>query len=350
MRYYDIQVFYPTAYPPPENDPRKIFRRYSSQINGVNNPGALMIELDIQRFGESTPKGESRVSIWGVSPQEMQQARQSMFGMSIEVYAGMSPGLPLATLGNHGLVMRGVVWQVVGNWQGTELRMDLIVTAGPVSPTDPAPLAPVSLTLPWEKGRKLADALFDCFRMLGGGYKFSISVSDLLVNNYERPWFCGNLTSLARDLNIFSKSIIRDSDYSGVEIAMVNGNEIRVFDNDFDHHSDKDAQERRANPKKLRFSDLAAQPTWVKFGTVSVVCVMRADIQVGDYILMPDNSSPMIQASSYSQFRNDSAFTGRFLVSSVRLLGNSRHPDGNSWVTVLEAHPDPRPDPEKPKS
>ncbi|AHE73399.1 hypothetical protein M942_22550 [Enterobacter ludwigii] len=346
MRYYDIQVFYPTAYPPPENDPRKIFRRYSSQINGVNNPGALMIELDIQRFGESTPKGESRVSIWGVSPQEMQQARQNMFGMTIEVYAGMSPGLPLATLGNNGLVMRGVVWQVVGNWQGTELRMDLIVTAGPVSDTDPSPLAPVNLTLPWQKGRKLSDSLFDCFRMLGGGYKFSISVSDMLVNNHDDLLYCGRLCDLAGYINMWSKNLIRDSYYSGVEISMVNGNEIRVFDNDFDNHSDKDAQERKANPKKLRFSDLAGQPAWVKFGTVSVVCVMRADIQVGDYILMPDKSSPMVQASSYSQFRDNSAFEGLFLVSSVRLLGNSRHPDGNSWVTVLEAHPDT----EKPKS
>lgn len=346
MRYYDIQVFYPPSYPPaPGDDQRRIYRRYTSLTNGVFNPGCLMVEFDIQRFGESTPKGESRISIWGISPQEMQQARQNMFGMSVEVYAGMSPGLPLATLGNNGLVMRGVIWQVVGNWQGTELRMDLIVTAGPVSVTDPAPLAPVNLTLPWTKGRRLSDALFDCFRTLGGGYNFSISVSDLLVNNHDDHLYCGQLSELAGYINLWSKNLIRDDYYSGVEITMANGNEIRVFDNDFDNHSDNAAQARRASPKKLLFTDLVGQPTWVKYGTVSVVCVMRADIQVGDYILMPENSSPMVQASSYSQFRNDSAFTGLFLVSSVRLLGNSRHPDGNSWVTVLEAHPDT----EKPK-
>ncbi|PYA80864.1 hypothetical protein DMW54_24995, partial [Serratia marcescens] len=58
-----------------------------------------------------------------------------------------------------------------------------------------------------------------------------------------------------------------------------------------------------------------------------------------DYIRMPEKLRPMIQASSYSQFRDDAAFTGDFLVSSVRLLGNSRQPDANSWLTVLEAHP-----------
>ncbi|HHH0130420.1 TPA: hypothetical protein ACPZFO_004667, partial [Yersinia enterocolitica] len=68
-------------------------------------------------------------------------------------------------------------------------------------------------------------------------------------------------------------------------------------------------------------------------------CVMRADIQVGDHILMPKKSRPMIQASSFSQFRNDSAFTGEFIVQSVRLVGNSRQPDANSWVTIIEAYP-----------
>ncbi|EBJ4819518.1 replication protein [Salmonella enterica] len=77
----------------------------------------------------------------------------------------------------------------------------------------------------------------------------------------------------------------------------------------------------------------------VKFDPLSIPCVMRSDIQVGDYIRMPKKLRPMIQASSYSQFRDDSAFTGDFLVSSVRLVGNSRQPDANSWVTVIEAHP-----------
>lgn len=152
------------------------------------------------------------------------------------------------------------------------------------------------------------------------------------------------MVQLLTILNTFSKSIIRNTDYSGVEIAMVNGNEIRVFDNDFDNHPDKTANTsahyRRTNPKQLMFTDLVGQPTWVKFGTVSVVCVMRADIQVNDYILMPKDSRPIVEAASYTQFRDTTAFKGLFQVSSVRLLGNSRHPDASAWITVLEAHPD----------
>ncbi|EFS0969332.1 hypothetical protein HYB28_004663, partial [Salmonella enterica] len=199
-----------------------------------------------------------------------------------------------------------------------------------------------NLTLPWNKGQKLSDALFDCFRTLGG-YTFSISISDRLVNNYDNGMYCGSLSDLAVYLNTFSKSIIKDKNYAGVEIAVVDGNEIRVYDNDFDAHRAKKPEEsaayRRDHPTQLQFTDLIGQPTWIKYNTVSVPCVMRGDIQVGDYILMPKESRPIIQAASYSQFRDESAFKGLFQVTLVRLLGNSRQPDANSWVTVLEANP-----------
>ena len=64
---------------------------------------------------------------------------------------------------------------------------------------------------------------------------------------------------------------------------------------------------------------------------------MRADIQVGDYLKLPAGASTIIQASSYSQYRNQAAFTGVFQVSAVRLVGNSRQADANSWVTIIEA-------------
>ncbi|MGQ6297135.1 hypothetical protein ACUNGJ_00955 [Serratia sp. IR-2025] len=341
MRYYDIQIFTP---PDKDGNPGKLFKKYSSLKNGVFNPGNLMIEFDIQRFGESTPMGQSCITIWGIGPKDMQQARQNMFGMTIKMWVGMSKGLPLAKPTQQGLVLEGTVWQVLGNWQGTELRTDLIVTAGAVSAVNPAPLAPINLTLPWNKGIKLSVALTQCFQNMGGNYRYSISISDRLVNNYDSNMFCGSLSELAAKLKTLSRNIIRDDKYSGVEITVVNGKEIRVFDNDFDNHIDKDSKKsasyRNQNPIQIAFTDLVGQPTWVQFGTISIPCVMRSDIQVGDYIRMPQDSQPMIQASSYSQFRDAAAFTGDFLVSSVRLLGNSRQPDANSWVTVINAHPD----------
>ncbi|ECK7346983.1 hypothetical protein YU57_24165, partial [Salmonella enterica subsp. enterica serovar Typhi] len=160
MRFYDIQIF---NAPDAKGNPGTLYRQYSSMKNGVFNPGCLMVEFDLLRFGESTPKGQSCITVWGISPQEMQQARQDMFGMTIKMWVGMSKGLPLAKPEQRGLVLEGTIWQVLGNWQGTELRLDLIVTAGPVSDVNPLPLAPVNLTVPWNKGVKLSVALTQCF-------------------------------------------------------------------------------------------------------------------------------------------------------------------------------------------
>ena len=119
---------------------------------------------------------------------------------------------------------------------------------------------------------------------MGGDYRYSISISDRLVNNYDSNMFCGSLSELATKLKSLSRNIIRDDKYSGVEITVVNGKEIRVFDNDFDNHIDKDSKKRQLpQPKSIQiaFTDLVGQPTWVQFGTVSIPCVMRSDIQVG---------------------------------------------------------------------
>lgn len=332
MRYYEINIF----------DGDQLIKQYTSLKNGVFNPGALMVEFDLPRYGESTPAGEAHLTIWGIGPKEMQQARQNLYGKRIQIFAGMSKGLPLAGVWKKKLAIEGTIFQVFGNWQGTELRMDFIIVAGPVSESTRGRMTPLQITLPWSTGQKLSVALTQCFMTIGG-FKPNISISDRLVLNYDRPMFCGSLESLAKDLKAFSLSRIKDSGYSGVEIAVVNGTELRVWDNDYANHPDQDskvsATSRSQSPIQIEFTDLIGQPTWISFGVVSVVCVMRADIQTGDHILMPEKSRPMIQASSYSQFRDDSAFNGEFIVQSVRILGNSRQPTAEAWISIIEAYP-----------
>lgn len=332
MRYYEINIF----------DGDTLIRQYSSLKNGVYNPGALMVEFDIMRFGESTPAGETHLTVWGIGPKEMQQARQDLYGKRIQIFAGMSKGLPLAGVWDKKLAIEGTIFQVFGNWQGTELRLDFIIVAGPVNSTTRGQIVPLQVTMPWSMGQKLSVALTQCF-MTMGGFTPNISISDRLTLNYDRPMFCGSLSELAKNLKAFSLSRIKDPGYTGVEIAVVNGTEIRVWDNDYanqpDQNSKTSASVRSKNPVKINFNDLIGQPTWISFGVVSVVCVMRADIETGDHILMPEKARPMIQASSYSQFRDDSAFNGEFVVQSVRLLGNSRQPTAEAWITVIEAYP-----------
>lgn len=331
MRYYEIKIF----------DGDTLIQQYSSLKNGVYNPGALMVEFDIMRFGESTPAGKTHLTVWGIGPKDMQQARQNLYGKRIQIFAGMSKGLPLAGVWDKKLAIEGYIFQVFGNWQGTELRLDFIIVSGPVNTTARGEMVPLQVTMPWSMGQKLSVALTQCV-MTMGGFRPNISISDRLILNYDRPMFCGSLTELAKNLRAFSLSRIKDPGYTGVEIAIVNGNEIRVWDNDYANHPDSSAKngaiKRSKSPIKLEFIDLIGQPTWIEFNTMSVVCVMRADIQQGDHILMPEQAVPMIQASSYSQFRDDSAFKGVFEVKSVRMLGNSRQPTAEAWITVIEAY------------
>lgn len=97
MRYYEINIF----------DGDQLIQQYSSLKNGVYNPGALMVEFDIMRFGESTPAGETHFTVWGIGPKEMQQARQNLYGKKIQIFAGMSKGLPWLAYGIKNWRLRG---------------------------------------------------------------------------------------------------------------------------------------------------------------------------------------------------------------------------------------------------
>lgn len=101
------------------------------------------------------------------------------------------------------LAIEGTIFQVFGNWQGTDLRLDFIIVAGPVTQSTRGTLSPLQVTFPWSKGTKLSVALTQCLMTLGG-YTPRISVSDRLILNYDRPMFCGSLELLAKDLRTFS--------------------------------------------------------------------------------------------------------------------------------------------------
>jgi hypothetical protein len=74
----------------------------------------------------------------------------------------------------------------------------------------------------------------------------------------------------------------------------------------------------------------------------------RGDIECGDYVVLPDvpgdttaNSSsqyftPMGNINSYNTLKTGSIFTGTFMVTAVRHVGDSRNPDATSWVTTLD--------------
>ena len=332
MRYYEIEV---TGGGGENGDPNQVFRQYTSHKNGVYNPGALMAEMDISRYTFDTPSQESRVSVWGVSPEVLQQDILELVGKTITVRGGMLGGLPLSREGKQGLIVRGTVLQVVGNWEGSQLRQDFIIQASPTSSVshEMVRLGPINLTLVWRAGVKLADALAQCFTVLGR-YQFVIDISDDLVLDYDSSMYCGDLNQLAVALNGISQNILNRDSYYGVRFTF-QGNTIYVYDGVGNAESDS-----KKPITQIAFNELIGQPTWIKYGVVSLVMAMRSDMIVGNKILLPANSRPIGISQSNSQLRDRLAFTGVFRITKVRFVGNSRDPNAANWATIVEAIPE----------
>lgn len=92
-------------------------------------------------------------------------------------------------------------------------------------------------------------------------------------------------------------------------------------------------------------AELVGQPTWIGPVSVSFKCPMRADLRCGDTVKLPENiiSGPgallaVNTERSYSSLRDQVNFSGNFLITSVRQVGDFLNPDNdNSWVTIYEA-------------
>lgn len=328
MRYYAIEIYEPRQN---NSEERVLLRQFASHKNGVYNPGALQIEMDISRYNFATPTQESRVTIWGLAPGDMQQDTYDLVGKDIAIYGGMLNGLPLSKSGVSGLIVQGQIRQVLGNWQGAELRMDLIINCGPyrAGAIETSTHSDLNFTLEWRAGETLASALENCF-LNNGNFSYEIDVSDRLVNAFDCSMFSGSLAQLAESLLKVSLNIITDENYMGVRVTFQEGR-IKVFDSPKTR-----ATGSLRKVTQLKFDELIGQPVWIKYGTVSAIVVMRHDLQVGDIMRLPAQARPISIQDSWPHLRNRLAFTGDFIIMQTRFLGNSRTPNANSWVTVVE--------------
>lgn len=197
MRYYRLII---------TDDAGTELANYSSlTAQGTHNPAALMLEVDIQRYGLSTPKGNSYVRIHGVSITELRQATQNYANKNIAIYLGMSAGLPLANASQAGLAIKGRIQQPFGNWQGLAQSMDFIITAGYGTNA-----APVPITLQWSAGKKLSTSLFFSLQRAFPDYKITINISDSLIKSTDTFGMYASLSQLAQQLKFETRSIVGD--------------------------------------------------------------------------------------------------------------------------------------------
>lgn len=335
-----------------------LFPGANPQTPGGTNANAQTVELDIPVVALHTPPAGANayIRIWGISLGEIAQASNLNF-LNFKIEGGMAKGLPLANPNQSGLLAAGQIRQAFGNWVGLDQTLDIYVIGGGSSPssnqttgnpstysTVPAPstyLHPANIVFQWKAGQPLITALTTALSVAFPKYKIQGAIDPNLVRTGSTATnVCGTLESFSSYIHEISLSEVggyapNTSIYAGVSIFLI-GSTIVISDGT-----------TQTTPKKILFTDLIGQPTWGQINQVTIVTVMRGDIQVGDYVTLPDGLGTTTVGSN-SQFANlpspstgstakpTTIFKGTFNVKSVRHVGNSRSPAGQSWVTVFD--------------
>lgn len=315
MRYYDILISDPSS--------GKTVREYTSMSAGQPLPNALDVELDVFAYTFALPGGGSYVRVWGIPLQDISYA-QNFVGMNILVKAGMQKGLPLANPVQSGVIAQGQVYQALGNWINTDMTLDLYI-----QPYVGTIASPANIVLSWTAGTPLATALRNTLAVAFPKYALNININaNLILANDEKGYY-NTLTELSQFIKVKSSDVI-GGNYPGADIN-VSQNTIYVYDGT-----------TPTTPKPIVFTDLIGQPTWIEAPTIQIKTVMRADIQIGDYISLP-NTPVTITPQSFigSPLRNKPAFQGSFQVVLARHSGRYRQPDAASWVSIFNANPIP---------
>lgn len=314
MRYYRIEI-----------DGGPVFTSHNAQ--GQNDRGALQVELDVPVAAYASPGNAGAfVKVWGI-PLSMISQSKNLNRKRIKVYGGFKAGLPLAKPQQSGLLVQGWIYQAFGNWQGTDMSLDLIIQAGP-PPADDKPIdEQKNISLIWMKGQNLGEAIKNALSPAFQGYTFNINVSPNLTALETQSGVYGSLSVFAQFVSEHSKVFINDPKYSGVDIT-ITGNTINVFDNS-----------SSPKVKQIAFNDLIGQPTWIQAPSIAFKTMMRADLKIGDEVQMPKTLITNSQQAMSSLVNQNAAQQGTFILSSMHHIGNYKQPDGYSWVTEFNAFP-----------
>jgi hypothetical protein len=314
---------------------------YTSFANGVTNPAALQVELDIPVAPFASPGAAGAFAkVWGVPLSDIGQAKNLRF-KNVIVRGGFQKGLPLANPSQAGLLVHGYIWQAFGNWIGVDQSLDLLVIAGapPVDPDNPS--VPHNLTLYWPQGQSMSDAIKSTLATGFPGYTTNININANLKLLAEEAAFFNSIEEFARYVKATSKSIIKTKTYPGVDIVLKD-KVFNIYDNTQPAASSSSTagSTSAATPDKtVAFQDLIGQPTWIEAPSIQFKTMMRADLGVGDQVTLPKTFANNSAGSQSSLINQQVAFQGKFQISSVRHVGNFRQATADAWVTVFEAFP-----------
>jgi hypothetical protein len=382
MRYFNVtitnadgKVFVPNVSGAPGftlTDPGAGVVTYSSLNAGANvftiggsNPAAQEFHCDIPTAHAHLPQAGAYFRIMGVSLAEIRQAA-NLGRMFVRVDGGMAAGLPLANPNQSGPLAVGQIIRSYGSWVGTAQALNCYLIPYGSSPssgqstghpntatTPPVPATvetPANLIFRWYPGQPLMVPLVSALQTAFPQYQVVGAVSPNLVwTGAPEVGFFATLKQLALYIQAKTLSMLQGfapplyadpltPSYAGVTITLAN-NTITVADGTV-----------QTPPREIVFTDLIGQPSWDGIATVQTCVVMRGDLDVGDYVKMPDtvftiagNNSIATGTSTYDTLKLSSVFRGNFKINGLRHVGNSRGAAGQDWATVLDLVQSPNP-------
>jgi hypothetical protein len=299
-------------------NPGQVVVRWDSfdLTTGDHNPNCPMVVFDIQAAPLNMPVNNSVVRIFGVPLYEIGQAWQ-LIGKNIAIYGGMSEGLPLANKFQAGLLAKGTIYQSFGNWVGTEQSLDLAIA--------PAASLPTPITLEYKPKTPLGTMIKNTLNK----YYPQLPVDMSQFDNSQAVIYTDN--AAFRNITELCQWLAKTPGYKDVRIVEQTG----VF-----KVSNAKGREKNGNePRQISPLDLLGQPTWIDYATISIILVMRADIEVGTRFVLPTTMliSPPVMQGNINRERTMGSFQGTFIANSVRHIGQNRATDAMGWATIVEA-------------
>ena len=307
-----------------------VARSWTSFPRGTYDGQSQDIVFDLQIVPQNTPSGATVISIHGVNLEDLFGA-QNFRGSSLSLVAGMQGGLPLSTAQPPpGLLINATVLGAFGNWQGTEQTLDLLINPSTYSQDNPG-----NIVFNWEPGQSFSDAITQTLTTAYPNSKVSVYINPALTTDQQILHMSRTATAHAHFIHglTYAKSTIGPK-YPGVKLYF-NGSQIIVTD----------YSKSTGKTVELKFTDLVGQPTWLEPPTLTINTILRADIQVGTYIKLPEGDIPgpgsvlTMPTIAGTQFANKLNFSGTFIVTGLRSAGQFRGTDADDWITVIQAVP-----------
>lgn len=323
-RYYKIVVSNETAAPPGGGTASNLGgATWTNQINGKCDIGAQQIEFDLPVTTYDAPMGQAYVRIWGPTKQQISQA-SDFNGAAISVFGGMQKGLPLASAqaAQAGLLVKGVIFQAFGNWQGLVQTLDFVIAAdGGATQSEPA-----NLVVNWPKGTDMAQIVQNTLQGAYPNYTINMNVTKKLTLSQDEHHVAQTLQQFSSYVTGLSQDI-GGGTYQGIKIAL-SGQTFTVFDTG------------NGDTIQIAQQDLIGQVTWINANTIQFNTVLRGDIQMGSVVQLPQlaGAQAVTTAASQSNARAKNTFQGTWTVNLIRHIGNSRSPDAQSWVSTYQAY------------